>query len=115
MKPGGPVIPAPRPEEVSATYDVEMTDVTKVFVRRGRRPLTAVSDVSLGVADGEFVCLIGPSGCGKSTLLSLIAGLATPTSGSIRFRGQEVSDTDPQRGMLFQSPPCFPGSPCTRT
>jgi NitT/TauT family transport system ATP-binding protein len=102
------VIPAPAPEHVSGQYDVQLSDVTKVFVRRGRKPLTAVSNVSLSVADGEFVCLIGPSGCGKSTLLSLIAGLAAPTSGSISFRGEQVIDTDPQRGMLFQSPALFP-------
>ncbi|HEY1639971.1 MAG TPA: ABC transporter ATP-binding protein [Streptosporangiaceae bacterium] len=101
-------MPAPAPEYVSGQYDVQLSDVTKVFVRRGRKPLTAVSSVSLSVADGEFVCLIGPSGCGKSTLLSLIAGLAAPTSGSISFRGAQVSDTDPQRGMLFQSPALFP-------
>jgi NitT/TauT family transport system ATP-binding protein len=88
--------------------DLELQNVTKVFVRRGRRPLTAVSDVSLSVAAGEFVCLIGPSGCGKSTLLSLVAGLAEPTSGSVRFRGEPVTGTDPQRGMLFQSPALFP-------
>jgi NitT/TauT family transport system ATP-binding protein len=89
-------------------YDLELQDVTKVFARRGRRPLTAVSEVSLNVSAGEFICLIGPSGCGKSTLLSMLAGLAEPTSGSVRFRGQPVTGTDPQRGMLFQSPALFP-------
>jgi NitT/TauT family transport system ATP-binding protein len=89
-------------------YDLELQDVTKVFARRGRRPLTAVSEVSLNVSAGEFICLIGPSGCGKSTLLSLLAGLAEPTSGSVRFRGEPVTGTDPQRGMLFQSPALFP-------
>jgi ABC-type nitrate/sulfonate/bicarbonate transport system ATPase subunit len=88
--------------------DLELHDVTKVFARRGRRPLTAVSEVSLNVSAGEFICLIGPSGCGKSTLLSLLAGLAEPTSGSVRFRGEPVTGTDPQRGMLFQSPALFP-------
>src|SRR5262249_34824429 len=67
-----------------------------------------VSHVSLSVPDGEFICLIGPSGCGKSTLLSLVAGLASPTSGTIRFREDAVTGTDPQRGMLFQSPALFP-------
>jgi NitT/TauT family transport system ATP-binding protein len=89
-------------------YDLELQDVTKVFTRRGRRPLTALSQVSLNVAAGEFICLIGPSGCGKSTLLSLVAGLAEPTSGSVRFRGEPITGTDPQRGMLFQSPALFP-------
>jgi len=100
-------MPAPAPAQ-AGQYDVQLSDVTKVFARRGRKPLTAVSNVSLSVADGEFVCLIGPSGCGKSTLLSLIAGLAAPSSGTVSFRGETVTDTDPQRGMLFQSPALFP-------
>lgn len=101
-------MPATRPDEVSGGSDLQVEQVTKVFVRRGRRPLTAVSDVSLSIGDGEFVCLIGPSGCGKSTLLSLMAGLAEPTSGAVRFRGEVITGTDPQRGMLFQSPALFP-------
>lgn len=102
------MIPATRPGEAPGAYDLELQDVTKVFARRGRRPLTAVSEVSLSVAAGEFVCLIGPSGCGKSTLLSLMAGLTAPTSGSLTFRSEPITDTDPQRGMLFQSPALFP-------
>lgn len=90
------------------TGSLELKAVSKVFARRGRAPLTAVSEVSLEVEAGEFVCLIGPSGCGKSTLLSLISGLQAPTSGQIRFRGQKVTSTDPERGMLFQSPALFP-------
>ncbi|HEY2549256.1 MAG TPA: ABC transporter ATP-binding protein [Streptosporangiaceae bacterium] len=101
-------MPATRPDEGSGGHDLHMEHVTKVFVRRGRRPLTAVSNVSLSIGDGEFVCLIGPSGCGKSTLLSMMAGLAEPTSGAIRFRGEAITGTDPQRGMLFQSPALFP-------
>jgi NitT/TauT family transport system ATP-binding protein len=106
--PAIPATPAAPQGEARGLYDLELQGVTKVFARRGRRPLTAVSDVSLNVAAGEFLCLIGPSGCGKSTLLSLVAGLTEPTSGSIRFRGEPVTGTDPQRGMLFQSPALFP-------
>ena len=57
-------------------------DVTKSFTTR-RGWLKALDDVSLTVSEGEFVCLVGPSGCGKSTLLNLIAGLDTPTDGTI--------------------------------
>src|SRR3954465_10349983 len=52
------------------------------------RPLDGLS---LSAEDGEFVVLLGPSGCGKTTLLSCLAGLLTPTSGSIRFRDVEVN------------------------
>jgi NitT/TauT family transport system ATP-binding protein len=101
-------MPAIGQGEAPGGHHLELQNVTKVFARRGRRPLTAVSEISLSVAAGEFLCLIGPSGCGKSTLLSLVAGLAEPTSGSIRFGGEPVAGTDPQRGMLFQSPALFP-------
>jgi len=50
----------------------------------------ALSEVSLTVAPGETTVLIGPSGCGKSTLFRLMLGLVEPTSGSVRFEGQEV-------------------------
>lgn len=89
-------------------YVLEAEKVTKVFQRRGRPPLVALSEVSVAVRPGEFVCLIGPSGCGKSTLLSLLSGLTEPSAGRILFRGSPVSGTDPQRGMLFQQPSLFP-------
>jgi NitT/TauT family transport system ATP-binding protein len=58
-------------------------------------PVFVVSDVSLSIRQGEFFCLIGPSGCGKSTLIKLIAGIETPTTGTIER---------PERlGMVFQS------------
>lgn len=47
----------------------------------------AVNDVSIDVADGEFMILVGPSGCGKSTLLRLVSGRDTPTAGSVSTRG----------------------------
>jgi NitT/TauT family transport system ATP-binding protein len=94
--------------EAPGRYDLDLQGVTKIFARRGRAPLTAVSDVSLSVAAGEFVCLIGPSGCGKSTLLSMMAGLQSPTSGAISFRGNVITSTHPERGMLFQTPALFP-------
>lgn len=89
-------------------FVLEADTVTKIFQRRGRTPLVALSEVSLAVRPGEFVCLIGPSGCGKSTLLSLLAGLSDPSAGRVLFRGKSVSGTDPQRGMLFQQPSLFP-------
>src|SRR5262249_16643148 len=57
---------------------------------------------SLGVQEGEFVTFIGPSGCGKSTLLNLIAGLQTPSEGSIRLAGRPVTKPGADRGVVFQ-------------
>src|SRR5712691_11321955 len=71
----------------------------------------AVRDVSLTVADGELVVLVGPSGCGKTTILRLIAGLETPTSGTIRIDGRVVNGEPPHRrdvAMVFQRPALYP-------
>lgn len=71
----------------------------------------AVTDLTLGIGDGEFVCLLGPSGCGKTTTLRMIAGLETPTSGKILIGGDEVTHLHPRdRGisMVFQDYALYP-------
>jgi sn-glycerol 3-phosphate transport system ATP-binding protein len=71
----------------------------------------AVEGITFEAAQGAFVVLLGPSGCGKSTTLRLIAGLDTPTSGTIRIGGRDVTGLPPaQRGiaMVFQSYALFP-------
>ena len=62
----------------------------------------ALHDVSFAVAAGEFVALVGESGCGKTTLLRLIAGLESPTTGSVRLGGQTVQRPLPDIGFVFQ-------------
>jgi NitT/TauT family transport system ATP-binding protein len=62
----------------------------------------ALRDISLSVAPGEFVAIIGPSGCGKSTLLSLIAGIVTPTNGSVFVDGTCVRGPNPKIGYMLQ-------------
>src|SRR6185312_4663020 len=72
---------------------------------------SALSDISLDVAEGEFVCFLGPSGCGKTTLLRAIAGLDPQTSGAIRQKGRDVSALPPSErdfGIVFQSYALFP-------
>jgi thiamine transport system ATP-binding protein len=72
---------------------------------------TALEDVSLTVADGEFFTLVGPSGCGKTTTLRLLAGFETPTAGAVRFDGSDVAGVPPEDrdvGIVFQSYALFP-------
>jgi multiple sugar transport system ATP-binding protein len=73
--------------------------------------VVAVNDVSLDVADGEFLVLLGPSGCGKTTALRCIAGLETLDSGDIFIEGQRVNDLPPKErdiAMVFQSYALYP-------
>ncbi|MCS6849326.1 MAG: ABC transporter ATP-binding protein [Anaerolineae bacterium] len=71
----------------------------------------AVEDISLNIAEREFVTLLGPSGCGKTTLLRIIAGLIEPTAGRIYFDQQDVTYLSPRArniGFVFQQPALFP-------
>ena len=91
------------------TPKLQLRNVSKEFVaaRTGQRTL-AVDDVSLGIATGEFVCVVGPSGCGKSTILNMVAGLDAPSAGAIEKDGVAVSGPGPERGVMFQDYALFP-------
>ena len=69
--------------------------------------INAIENVSFNVSEGEFVCIVGPSGCGKSTLLSLISGLLTPTSGTIKINGRKISGTSQEVGYMLQKDHLF--------
>jgi NitT/TauT family transport system ATP-binding protein len=83
--------------------------VTCTFPARGDRgAYTAIREIAVSVADGEFVSLVGPTGCGKSTLLNVAAGLLRPTSGSVSVFGQPLSGVNREAGYLFQADALFP-------
>jgi len=68
----------------------------------------ALDDVTLRIAEGEFVCLVGPSGCGKSTLLNIIAGLDRSDRGLVQADSQTIVGPGPHRLMMFQEASLFP-------
>jgi NitT/TauT family transport system ATP-binding protein len=81
--------------------------VSKWF-RTSTLTVHALDDVTLRIAEGEFVCLVGPSGCGKSTLLNIIAGLERPDRGLIQTDGKTIVGPGPHRLVMFQEAALFP-------
>jgi len=92
---------APVPSRGVGAAAVQLADVAVRF-RSKKRDVTALSDVSLDVAPGEFVAIVGPSGCGKSTLLKLVAGLLTASSGEVLLGGERVTGPRHDIGYVFQ-------------
>jgi NitT/TauT family transport system ATP-binding protein len=76
-------------------------NVTKSFFAGGRE-IQALSGVSLKIDQGGFIALIGPSGSGKSTLLQMMAGLMSPTSGELSYKGKKISGPPPEILYVFQ-------------
>ena len=86
---------------------IELEHVTKAFTGG----VVAVDDVSLSIADGEFMVLVGPSGCGKSTLLRMIAGLEEITDGTISIGDVDITALQPAQrdiAMVFQNYALYP-------
>src|SRR5216110_1370905 len=83
----------------------------KNIVKKYGDGFPAVDDISLDIADGEFMILVGPSGCGKSTLLRMIVGLEDITSGELLIGGQKVNQKAPRDrnlSMVFQNYALYP-------
>ena len=81
---------------------IEVKNVSVEF-QQHRQKFSALTNVSLSISEGEFICLLGPSGCGKTTLLNAIAGFEKTTSGIIKIDGKEVKKPDAQNTFLFQN------------
>jgi putative spermidine/putrescine transport system ATP-binding protein len=85
---------------------LELDHLTKTY-----GAATAVDDISLAVAEGEFISLLGPSGCGKTTTLRMIAGFVAPTAGTVILGGRSIAALPPYRrgmGVVFQNYALFP-------
>ncbi|MBE0474559.1 ABC transporter ATP-binding protein [Rhodoferax sp.] len=92
------------------TAALTLQDVACTFVSKdqpGQR-YTAVREVNLTVAAGEFVSVVGPTGCGKSTLLNVGAGLLLPSTGSVTVFGQPLIGTNKRAGYMFQADSLMP-------
>jgi sn-glycerol 3-phosphate transport system ATP-binding protein len=86
---------------------IDIKDVGKTYAGN----VKAVSDISIAIADGEFIVLVGPSGCGKSTLLRMVAGLETITDGTVSIGGRVVNAIEPAErdiAMVFQNYALYP-------
>ena len=85
---------------------LQLTGITKCYGE-----FKATDDISLDIADGEFVVLLGPSGCGKTTTLRIVAGFVEPTSGAVRIGERDITLLPPWKrnvGLVFQSYALFP-------
>lgn len=88
-----------------------MAEVSFRHVYKSFGKVEVIKDVSIDIADGEFVVIVGPSGCGKSTMLRMLAGLETLTSGEVLIGGKVVNDLPPKDrniAMVFQNYALYP-------
>ncbi len=95
---------------MNTSIAVDARNIGKIY-GTGKDAVTALGDVSISIQQGEFFTLLGPSGCGKTTLLRCIAGFETPTSGTIRLSGHDITHTPPNKrpvNTVFQSYALFP-------
>jgi len=93
---------------MSGPAQIVIDHVSHMYRPQRGREVLALDEVSLAVANREFVALLGPSGCGKSTLLYLIGGFLPVETGAIRVDGQPVAGPGPDRGIVFQHFALFP-------
>ena len=90
-------------------HKVEIQNLTKrYYVERDGRQVLALSDVSLSVADAEFMAIVGPSGCGKTTLLNIVAGLIPYDLGTVSIDGRRVTGPGVDRAVVFQHASLLP-------
>jgi ABC-type nitrate/sulfonate/bicarbonate transport system ATPase subunit len=89
---------------------IAIDGITKIFepLDRKQKAVKVIDDVSIDIAEGQFVVFLGPSGCGKTTLMRMVGGLEKATRGEIRLGGERVTGPDRRKGMVFQAYSSFP-------
>ena len=102
-------LPARSAPQAARYLDIQQVGQT---FKTAKGPFTALQNINLQIAQGEFVALIGHSGCGKSTLLNLMAGLTTPTSGVLLCANREIKGPGPERAVVFQNHSLLPWMSC---
>ena len=88
-----------------------MATLDLINVQKSFGPTKILHDISISMADGEFLVLVGPSGCGKSTLMNIIAGLEEPSAGELKLDGRDITSLPPADrniSMVFQSYALYP-------
>src|SRR6266571_1927241 len=85
-----------------------VVDHVSKWFKQKRQNVHALDDISLEVAEGEFIVIVGPSGCGKSTLLDIIAGLEKPDKGRVLADNEPVLNPGRHRLVMFQESALFP-------
>lgn len=94
---------APDADPGERAVAISLSGVSKVF-RKGASATTALEEMTLEIAAGEFVAIVGPSGCGKSTLMRIVAGLIPATTGDVEVAGRRVNGPETDLGIVFQTP-----------
>jgi NitT/TauT family transport system ATP-binding protein len=87
---------------------VELRAVSKAYRQPNDQTIVILEGIDLKLRSGEIVALLGPSGSGKSTLMRIIAGLISPTSGQVLYRGQPMQGLNPGVAIVFQSAALYP-------
>lgn len=93
----------------SAAGGIRVESLSKTYQDRVRgQQIEALTDLSFSIGRGQFVAVVGPSGCGKTTLLKILAGLVSPSDGSISVGSSEIHGPDQSMGVVFQEPTLLP-------
>src|SRR5262245_48110700 len=97
-----PAVPRHRPSLV------RVSNLEKAYTSRDGQNIQALKDVTLDIAESEFVSIVGPSGCGKTTLLRILSGVLQGSAGDVHIAGQRLSGPSRQIGGVFQAPVLLP-------